>query len=464
MMYPRLKLARNLLREDGVIFVSLDDGEIENLRWIASEIFGEENFVAQILWKKRSTPPNDKIIGANHDYIALFCKNSNAVTLNLKERSQVQIERYQNPDNHPKGQWAPGDLMANIKGGRYVESLNYPIINPKTGQQHMPSETERGNWRFSKEKIGELLSRGEIYFGEDGRGRPKLKRFLCDVKAGVTYSTIWDFVPFNTEGSSEMQELFGNSSVFESPKPVGLLQEILKLGSCNDDVVLDFFAGSGSTGHAVIAQNSRDSGHRRYILVQLPEPLDTSKGEQKTAADYCDQLGKPRTIAELTKERLRRAAAKVKAENPMFAGDTGFRVFKLDTSNIRAWNPNSADLEQTLFDHQDHLVEGRTESDILYELLLKLGLDLCVPIEQRDIAGKMVHSVGGGVLMACLSTAISRDDVEVLAQGIIAWHKKLALAGDTTCVFRDSAFADDVAKTNLAAILEQYGIQNVRSL
>ncbi len=464
MMYPRLKLARSLLREDGVIFVSLDDGEIENLRWIASEIFGEENFVAQILWKKRSTPPNDKIIGANHDYIALFCKSSDAVILNLKERSQVQIERYQNPDNHPKGQWVPGDLMANIKGGRYVESLNYPIVNPKTGQQHMPSETERGNWRFSKEKIGELLSRGEIYFGEDGRGRPKLKRFLCDVKAGVTYSTIWDFVPFNTEGSSEMQELFGNSSVFESPKPVGLLQEILKLGSSNDDVVLDFFAGSGSTGHAVIAQNSRDSGHRRYILVQLPEPLDASKGEQKTAADYCDQLGKLRTIAELTKERLRRAGAKVKANNPMFAGDTGFRVFKLDTSNICAWNPDSDNLEQTLFDHEEHILPGRTEADIVYELLLKLGLDLCVPIESRTIAGKTVGAIGGGVLLTCLAEHITTKEVEALAQGIVAWHEELAPASDTTCVFRDSAFADDVAKTNLAAILEQHGIQNVRSL
>ena len=464
MMYPRLKLARNLLRDDGVIFVSLDDGEIENLRGIAGEVFGEENFIAQILWKKRSTPPNDKIIGANHDYIVLFCKNSDAVILNLKERSQVQFERYQNPDNHPRGPWAPGDLMANIKGGRYVESLNYPIVNPKNGQQHMPSEAGRGNWRFSKEKIDELLSRGEIYFGEDGRGRPKLKRFLCDVKEGVTYSTIWDFVPFNTEGSSEMLELFGNPSVFESPKPVGLLQEILKLGSSNDDMVLDFFAGSGSTGHAVIAQNSRDQGRRRYILVQLPEPLDATNREQKTATDFCNKIGKPRTIAELTKERLRRAAAKIKADNPMFAGDTGFRVFKLDTSNIRAWNPNPTDLEQTLFAHQDHLVEGRTESDILYELLLKLGLDLCVPIEHRTVAGHDVHSVGGGVLMACLAEHITRVDVEPLAQGIVAWHEELAPAGDTTCVFRDSAFADDVAKTNLAAILEQAGIASVRSL
>lgn len=354
--------------------------------------------------------------------------------------------------------------MANVKGGRYVESLNFPIVNPKTGQNHMPSEKERANWRFSKEKIAELMARDEIYFGEDGRGRPKLKRFLCDVKDGVTYPTLWDFVPLNTKGSSEMQELFGNSTVFESPKPVGLIQELIKLTTSPVDIVLDFFAGSGTTGHAVMAQNAADGGNRRYILVQLPEPLDPENKDQKTAADFCDQLDKPRTIAELTKERLRRAAAKVRTENPMFAGDTGFRVFKLDHSNIRAWNPNPADLEQTLFAHQDHLVEGRTESDILYELLLKLGLDLCVPIEQRTVAAKGVHAVGGGVLMACLAPAISRDEVESLAQGIVAWHKELVPAGDTTCVFRDSAFADDVAKTNLAAILEQHGIQNVRSL
>lgn len=228
--------------------------------------------------------------------------------------------------------------------------------------------------------------------------------------------------------------------------------------------MVDFFAGSGTTGHAVMAQNSVDEGKRRYILVQLPEPLDVGNRDQGVAATYCDELGKPRNIAELTKERLRRAATKIKADKPMLIGDTGFRVFKLDTSNIRAWNPNPADLEQALFVHQDHLVDGRTESDILYELLLKLGLDLCVPIEKRLIHGKGVHSVGGGVLMACMAERISRDDVEPLAQGIVAWHEELQPAGDTTCVFRDSAFADDVAKTNLAAILEQHGIQNVRSL
>lgn len=213
-----------------------------------------------------------------------------------------------------------------------------------------------------------------------------------------------------------------------------------------------------------MAQNVLDEGNRRFILVQLPQSLDPEDKGQKNAAEFCDQIAKPRSIAELTKERLRRAGTKIKAESSGWQGDTGFRVFKLDTSNIRAWNPKPDDLEATLFDHQDHLLEGRSEADVLYELLLKLGLDLCVPIEQRSIAGKAVHAVGGGVLLACLAENINAAEVEALADGIAAWHKELAPAGDTTCVFRDSAFADDVAKTNMAAILQQHGIATVRSL
>jgi adenine-specific DNA-methyltransferase len=227
---------------------------------------------------------------------------------------------------------------------------------------------------------------------------------------------------------------------------------------------LDFFAGSGTTGHAVVAQNAADGGNRRYILVQLPEPLDPENKDQKTAADYCDKIGKSRTIAEITKERLRRAAKKIKDEYPLFPGDLGFRVFKLDSSNIRIWEPDRDNLEQTLLDNLEHIKPGRSESDILYELLLKLGLDLCVPIEIRSFVGKNVQSIGAGVLMTCLAELISREDVEQLALGIIAWHKELAPAGDTTCVFLDSAFADDVAKSNLSAILFQHGIENVRSL
>lgn len=197
--------------------------------------------------------------------------------------------------------------------------------------------------------------------------------------------------------------------------------------------------------------------------MQLPEPLSVENNDQKSAALFCEQLGKPKNIAELTKERLRRAGAKIKADNPNWQGDTGFRVYKLDQSNLRAWRP-SGDLERDLIDSVEHIVPGRSEQDVLTELLLKLGLDLCVPIEQRSIAGKAVHAIGGGVLMACLDTRITAQDAEALALGIADWHAALAPAGDTTCVFRDSAFENDEAKTNLAAILEQHGIHHVRSL
>jgi adenine-specific DNA-methyltransferase len=309
-----------------------------------------------------------------------------------------------------------------------------------------------------------LISEGRILWPASTDGRPRRKAFLSELDSDFTgFSTIVGDGVFTRDGTADIDALF-DARIFNFPKPVELVAGLIEQGSEGDDIILDFFAGSGTSAHASMYQNAADGGNRRYITVQLPEPLDPADREQKTAADFCDKLGKSRTIAELTKERIRRAAAKVKAENPLFAGDTGFRVFKLDNSNIRAWNPKPDDLEATLFDHQDHLLEGRSEADVLYELLLKLGLDLCVPIEQRNIEGLHVHAIGGGVLLTCLAETITREQVEALAQGIIGWHKELAPAGDTTCVFRDSAFADDVAKTNLAAILEQHGIQNVRSL
>lgn len=215
------------------------------------------------------------------------------------------------------------------------------------------------------------------------------------------------------------------------------------------DLVMDFFAGSGTAGHAVLELNKEDGGDRRYALVQLSEPLED---------------GQYRTIANITVERLRRAAKKIKEENPMFAGDLGFRVFKLDSTNIREWEPKREDLPQSLLESVEHLKTDRSEADILYEVLLKLGLDLCVPIEKRVIAGKDVHAIGGGVLIACLAEKITTAEVEKLGQGIVEWHRAFAPAGDTTCIFRDSAFEDDVAKTNLAAILNQHGLTTVRSL
>jgi adenine-specific DNA-methyltransferase len=259
-----------------------------------------------------------------------------------------------------------------------------------------------------------------------------------------------------------------DGKVFSNPKPVRLLSTLFPfLLREEGDIVLDFFAGSGATAKAAWTLNASDDIKRRFILVQLPEPLDPRDSEQKAAADLCDELHKPRNIAELTKERLRRAANNIKHQYPAFAGDLGFRVFKLDASNIRAWQPDRDNLDQTLVDHQEHLKADRTEADILHELLLKLGLDLCVPIEQKTIAGKAVHSIGGGVLITCLATQVTRDEVEPLAQGIVAWHQALKPAGDTTCVFRDTAFADDVAKTNLVAILVKKGFdekEHIKSL
>lgn len=483
MMYPRLKLARNLLRDDGALFISIDDGEVDNLKKACCEIFGEETFVGilSVLVNPRGRHL-DKFIAQTHDNIAVFVKDPDvAGSIFGMAKEGEMLKEYDKEDE--RGKYRELGLRNRNQAFNPVTRPNlfFPLyVEPSTGrvsiiQDHRFTEkvlpvTADGVetcWTWGREKIeaeNELLTASRM---SDGTWRVFRKDYL-NGEDGETASTlaksIWLDKEFNNDyGRKSIKELLG-APVMDFPKSPFLIQRIVSIASRSSDIVMDFFAGSGTTGHAVMAQNAADRGNRRYILVQLPEPLDPDNKDQKTAADFCDQLGKPRNIAELTKERLRRAAKKIKEENPMFAGDLGFRVFKLDTSNIRAWKPNPADLEQTLFAHQDHLVDGRTESDILYELLLKLGLDLCVPIETRAIHGKDVHSVGGGVLMACLAEKITQAEVEELALGIVDWHKELAPAGDTTCVFRDSAFTDDVAKTNLAAILEQHGIQNVRSL
>lgn len=457
MMYPRLKLARNLLKDNGFIFISIDDGEVENLRRACDEIFGEENFVAQLVWKSRVSEDTRAKTGVStdHEYIVCYSRGDQVAL----RGSEKDVDKFSNPDNDSRGPWRSADLTG-LATKESRPNLHYDLIDPKTGVNYgCPPK----GWRYERSTMSQKIAEGRILFPSNGDGRPRHKLFLNEMRS--LYKNMSSVITeFSTaDGTRDVNGLLGPGA-FSFPKPTGLVASIIEQATEKEEIILDFFAGSGTTGHATLLRNAADSSNRRFVLVQLPEPLDPATADQKVASDFCDQLGKPRTIAELTKERLRRAAAKVKADNPLFAGDTGFRVFKLDHSNIRAWNPNPADLEASLFDHQDHLLEGRSEADVLYELLLKLGLDLCVPIEQRTIAGREVHSVGGGVLMACLAEQITAKQVEPLAQGIIDWHKELAPAGDTTCVFRDSAFENDVAKTNLAAILEQHGIQNVRSL
>jgi len=458
MMYPRLKLARNLLRDDGVLFVSIGYRELAQLLRMCDEIFGEENFVGNVTWKARVKPVNlgeAKYRPQNEtEYVVMYQKADKEGKFQPLYTGGVRS--YPHELNGRK--YRLTTILKSNRGANFRNTMSFEIdgYTPPDGQR----------WQGGEEEIKRLNRECYLEFRD---GTP-FKRYFED-EEGAEHDPFYcfmesDWSSTSEAGKSELNELLGDNHGFDTVKPTRLIKTLAQSITIpsNNEIVLDFFGGSGTTADAILSQNATDSGNRRYILVQFPEPLDPENKDQKTAAGFCDHLGKPRTIAEVTKERLRRAAAKVKADNPLFAGDTGFRVFKLDHSNIRAWNPTTADLEADLLAHQDHLVEGRTESDILYELLLKLGLDLCVPIEQRTVADKDVHSVGAGVLMACLAPKISQKDVETLAQGIVAWHQELAPAGDTTCVFRDSAFADDVAKTNLAAILEQHGIRNVRSL
>ena len=461
MMYPRLKLARNLLRDDGVIFVSIDDSELGNLQTVLTEIFGEENFQANISWQKRYTRSNNTVdFTTVVEHLLVFSKSEDFI-VNLLERTKEADARYSNPDNDSRGPWK-GASFLNPATPQQRPNLCYPIRNPNTDQVTNPSTNA---WRRSRQEFERLQADGLLYWGVDGKQPlPAIKMFLSEAR-DITPINFWEhgYAGNTDDGTKDLRAIFGEK-VFDNPKPVQLISRVIEHGSDPNSIVLDFFSGSGTTGHAVMVQNIADGGNRRYILVQLPEQLDASDPTQQVAADFCDSLNKPRTIAELTKERLRRAGQRIKASTPLFSGDTGFRAFKLDTSNIRAWNPYPENLVQTLLDHEEHIQPGRSDEDILAELLLKLGLDLCVPIEMRVIASKEVHAIGGGVLLACLAENITRADVEPLAQGIIAWLKEGSPAGDTTCVFRDSAFADDVAKVNLAAILEQYGIQNMRSL
>ena len=465
MMYPRLKLARTLLSEDGVILVSLDDAEQSALRSVLNEIFGEENFVEQFIWKKSyGGGAKERYAVTQHEYCLMYSKNIGALDpLWLAPDPSAEERYYDGRDEHfeRRGPFRIKPLEATKSMGRR-ENLIYPIKGPD-GSDVWPKR----QWWWSRERVEKVQSEnGLVFLRNDGGWSVSYKQYLIaddGEKRGAKPFSVIDGI-YTQHGTASVRELFDDELVFSFPKPVKLLAKFIEFGCTKDGLVLDFFAGSGTLGQAVMEQNLLDGGARRYILVQLPEFLDPEDSDQKIAADYCDRINVKRSIAELTKERLRRSGSKIRRDQPLFSGDLGFRVFKLDHSNIRTWSPDASNLEQSLFDAQDHLVAGRTELDVLYELLLKRGLDLCVPIETRTIHGKQVHAVGGGVLLACLSSDIAADEVEALAQGIVAWHQELAPIGETSCVFRDSAFADDVAKTNMAAILEQSGIQNVRSL
>jgi adenine-specific DNA-methyltransferase len=454
------QLAKNLLRKDGFIFISIDENEIGNLRVICDDIFGIENFKGQIT-RSTGTPTGqgtERLVN-ELDYIVAYSRSSEIGFIG-QALSEEGEKIYDQVDE--KGRYLIRPLRKTGGEDRRLDrpSMYYPVEAPDgTKIYPLGPGGYESRWRCGPDTYIDNLKNGLIYWKqvkeEDDKGMiwKVYQKFYLEGRLKQP-GNLWINLDGNKKASIEVRDLF-DEKVFDFPKPVGLLRNICEISSSIDGVVLDFFAGSGTTGHAVMAQNAIDSGSRKYILVQLPEPLDPENKDQKTAADYCDKINKPRTIAELTKERLRRAGKKVREENPMFAGDTGFRVFKLASSNIRTWDPNRDDLSQTLLDNANHLVPGRKEQDVLFELLLKIGLDLTVAIEQKVIAGKTIYSVGGGALMACMADGIDMTVAEPLAQGILEWRKAISPAVKTEFVFKDSGFTDDVAKTNMAAIIEQ---------
>ena len=454
MMYPRLKLAQNLLAAEGVIFISIADHEIHNLRSSMNEIFGEENFVACVIWQKVFSPKNTaRHFSEDHDYLVVYAKNAGSWKPYLLPRTEEMEARYTNSDNDPRGPWTSGDLSARNYYGEGTYAVECPsgriIDGPPPGTY----------WRVSHAKLKELDLDKRIWWGNSGDNVPRLKRFLTEVQSGRVPQTLWTYeeVGHTQEAKKELiaAVTFPNSdSVFDTPKPTRLIKRILQLATEADEaaLVLDFFAGSGSTLDSVYQKNLEDSGNRRTILVQLPVPIKEGGSEEL------------KTISDVTKARLRRAGKKIKDENPMFAGDLGFRVLKLDSSNILPWDPDHADLDQVLIKNVEHLKSDRSDQDVLFELLLKLGLELTVPVALREIAGKTVYTIGAGALYVCLDRSIAVAEAEPVALGLVAWHKELAPAGESQVVFRDSAFINDVAKTNLTAILQQHGLTNVRSL
>ena len=450
MMYPRLKVARTLLSADGVMLVSIDDGEVANLRHICDELFGEENFVANVVWQKKYTRANDaKWFSDNHDHILVYARHKEELRLAGRARNEEQLKTYANPDDHEKGPWKATPLHA--KSGSNAASFTF-----SNGMEWAPP---KGTYRrFNDETMRRMDEGGEIWFGRDGQQVPSRKSFLSEVKDSVTPTTLWlhQEVGHTHEANNDLKTL-GMGGIFDNPKPVRLIRYMIDLATQPGEghIVLDFFAGSGTTAQAVMEANAADGGDRRFICVQLPEPVSPPVELDSVTIT---------NIAELAAERIRRSSRGISAQKVEDEPDLGFRYLKLAPSNIQAWDANPDDLESALLGHAEHIIPGRSQDDVLTELLLKLGLDLCDPVEERVIAGKTVHSVDSGALFACLDDGLTDQVVEDLANGIAAWHQELGADSIARIVFDDSGFAGDVAKANMVGILYQHGFSDVRSI
>ena len=438
MIYSRLMLARNLLTDDGVIFISIDDSEQGNLKKICDEVFGTANFINTVIWEKRYSPQNAvQWFSESHDFIVVYAKNKLLWHPQLLERSDEMNARYTNRDNDPRGPWKAGDSYA--QAGHGTKNQFYVLTAPNGKKHHLPSGQ---CWRYTEDAMARLIEDNRVWFGEDGNNVPAIKRFLSEVKQGVSCQTIWkyDEVGHNQEGKKELKALFPDAIPFDTPKPSRLLERIIKVASDSKEcIILDFFSGSATTAHAVMQLNAEDSGHRKFIMVQLPEKCDESSEAYK--AGY-------KTICEIGKERIRRAGDKIKSESPMTTQDLdiGFRVLKLDDTNMKDvyYAPDEYDQEM-LADLESNIKEDRSDLDLLFGCLLDWGLPLSLPYTSEQIEGCTVHTYNEGDLIACFDENIPERVV-----------KEIAKRKPLRAVFRDAGFASSPEKINVFEIFKFY--------
>jgi len=442
MIYPRLKVAKDLLSEDGVIFISIDDNEQENLKKICDEIFGETNYLSQVVWERAYSPINlMKHFSPSHDYILVYAKNINEAVCNGIPRSEEANSRYSNPDNDPRGVWKSSDLSV----GPAVQSNIYPIATP-SGRVVMPPSGY--SWRLSSSTFNEYVKDNRIWFGTDGNNVPSIKRFLSELrKSGITPMTFWRYedVGHSQDATQYLMRLFDGKKIFDYPKPVELIKRCIALYSDPDSVILDFFSGSATTAHAVMQLNAEDGGNRKFIMVQLPEATDEKSEAYK--AGY-------KNICEIGKERIRRAGKKNKEESPLTTQnlDTGFRVLKLDSSNMQDvyYRPEDS-TEQTLF--EDNIKPDRSSEDLLFQVMLECNLPLSAKIETEKIAGKEVFSVNEGYLIACFDEKVNEDVI-----------KEVAKRQPYYFVMRDSSLATDNVADNFEQIWQAYSKDTIRRI
>lgn len=445
MIYPRLRLAKDLLADNGVIFISIDDNEEDNTKKCCDEIFGSQNYVGTVIWERAFAPKNDaKYFSSSHDFVLVYAKSIQDFSVGLLPRSVEANARYKNPDNDPRGPWAADNMTVKT----YSAAYDYPITTPNGTVVH---PTDGRCWFTSKERMQKLIEEGKVWFGESGGNMPRIKRYLADVQQGMTPTTIWkyDEVGHNQEGRQELKKLFDDKGYFDGPKPLRLLQRIITIANVQaGDIVLDFFSGSSTTAHAVLKQNIGDSKCRKFIMVQIPEETEANSDAFK--AGY-------KNICEIGKERIRRAGKKIKEEAGLTAPadlDIGFRCLRLSESNMQNVYYTPDELGQMeLSSYVDNVKPDRTPEDLLFQVMLDLGVLLSSSIEVKEIAGKKVFNVADGFLLACFDHDVTDETVKAIAQ------MKPCYA-----VFRDSSMASDSVATNFEQIFETYSPDTVRKV